>query len=58
MHFFSKPETIYEKIPFVSIVLFILAIVLKTIQKVKNDQNYFQKKVRTGDEKALNPLAT
>lgn len=40
--FAPKSSMLYDKIPYVAIILFILAVVLKTIQKVQNNQNYLQ----------------
>ena len=40
--FAPKSARLYDKIPYVAIILFILAIVLKTIQKNSNNQNYLQ----------------
>lgn len=40
--FAPKSSRLYDKIPYVAIILCILAVVLKTIQKVKNNQNYLQ----------------
>ena len=40
--FSPKSARLYDKIPYVSIILLIVAIVCKTIQKVKNNQNYLQ----------------
>jgi hypothetical protein len=40
--FFPRHTSLYDKVPYVSIILFILAVVLKTIQRLSNDKNYLQ----------------
>ena len=40
--FFPRHASLYNKVPYVSIVLFILALVLKTIQRTSNNMNYLQ----------------
>ena len=40
--FFPRGTSIYDRIPYVSIALLIIAITLKTIQRVSNNMNYLQ----------------
>jgi uncharacterized membrane protein YecN with MAPEG domain len=59
--FLKKNTTLYDKIPFITIILFILALVLKTIQSVKYNDNqpeYLQKKVRdVNNKQKLDPIS-
>lgn len=55
--FFNHPKTITDKIPYITIILFILAVILKTIQKIKNNTNYLQNKIRNPTNKTLNPIS-
>jgi hypothetical protein len=55
--FFNHPKTMSDKIPYVTIILFILAVILKTIQKIKNNTNYLQQKIRNSRYKTLNPIS-
>lgn len=40
--FEPKSGRLYDKIPYISIILFIIATILKTIQKMQNNQSYLQ----------------
>jgi hypothetical protein len=56
--YLDHPSTFYNKIPFVTIILFILAIVLKTLQKIQNNQNYLQNILleKNQNKKQNNPI--
>jgi len=58
--FAPKSARFYDKIPYVAIILFILAVVLKTIQKNQNNQNYMQDIIlgtRTDQKTQNNPIS-
>ena len=57
--FAPRSSKLTDKIPYVAIILFILATILKTIQKVQNNQNYLQNMVLgTGTNKnQSNPIS-
>jgi hypothetical protein len=58
--FAPRTSRLYDKIPYVAIILFILAVVLKTIQKVQNNQNYLQNMVLGTDanrKETQNPVS-
>ena len=48
--FSPRSSSIYDKIPYVSIILFILAIALKTIHKLNDDPNYIQNIILGSDD--------
>lgn len=54
--YFNYPSTLYDKIPYVSIILFIIATVLKIIQKTRDDSKYLQSTIYNKDDKQMNPI--
>ena len=58
--FAPRSSSIYHKIPYVSIILFIIAIVCKSIQKYNNDQDYIQNIILGKDDnrkKQIDPVS-